>query len=250
MLGGPGSGKGTQCQRIAKAYGFEHLSAGTFALPARLEGGCQPARLWERGVVLPNHMVQCCEQGRRASVRCCLAPFAAAPVAGMIEPRGSRFSSMPLVHVGLSLLPTHGSRPSSGYGCRKMLIYRQSVLPIQCPAEVRPLRAGDLLRADVERGGPQAAELQRTMKEGELVPDQTMITLLKVLYLGVPVPQGYAISHGQGRRQTHDRPHIGRVSGRNPCLALCMSKGLHKQPASSTGVETAVALRRDVCQTA
>ncbi len=28
VLGGPGSGKGTQCQRIVKAYGFEHLSAG------------------------------------------------------------------------------------------------------------------------------------------------------------------------------------------------------------------------------
>ena len=28
VLGGPGSGKGTQCQKIVKAYGFEHLSAG------------------------------------------------------------------------------------------------------------------------------------------------------------------------------------------------------------------------------
>ena len=28
VLGGPGSGKGTQCQRIVEAYGFEHLSAG------------------------------------------------------------------------------------------------------------------------------------------------------------------------------------------------------------------------------
>ena len=40
-------------------------------------------------------------------------------------------------------------------------------------------RAGDLLRAEVESGGPQAAELQRIMKEGQLVPDETMITLLK-----------------------------------------------------------------------
>ncbi|KAJ7561145.1 hypothetical protein O6H91_02G133800 [Diphasiastrum complanatum] len=28
VLGGPGSGKGTQCAKVAKAFGFEHLSAG------------------------------------------------------------------------------------------------------------------------------------------------------------------------------------------------------------------------------
>lgn len=28
VLGGPGSGKGTQCARIIKEYGFVHLSAG------------------------------------------------------------------------------------------------------------------------------------------------------------------------------------------------------------------------------
>jgi len=39
---------------------------------------------------------------------------------------------------------------------------------------------GDLLRAEVERGGPEAEQLQRIMKEGQLVPDSTMITLLKV----------------------------------------------------------------------
>ena len=39
---------------------------------------------------------------------------------------------------------------------------------------------GDLLRAEVESGGPEAQELQRVMKEGQLVPDATMITLLKV----------------------------------------------------------------------
>jgi len=29
VLGGPGSGKGTQCARIVEEFGFEHLSAGT-----------------------------------------------------------------------------------------------------------------------------------------------------------------------------------------------------------------------------
>jgi UMP-CMP kinase len=28
VLGGPGSGKGTQCANIVETYGFEHLSAG------------------------------------------------------------------------------------------------------------------------------------------------------------------------------------------------------------------------------
>ena len=28
LLGGPGSGKGTQCEKIVETYGFTHLSAG------------------------------------------------------------------------------------------------------------------------------------------------------------------------------------------------------------------------------
>jgi len=28
VLGGPGAGKGTQCERLVKDYGFKHLSAG------------------------------------------------------------------------------------------------------------------------------------------------------------------------------------------------------------------------------
>jgi UMP-CMP kinase len=28
VLGGPGAGKGTQCERIVKKFGFKHLSAG------------------------------------------------------------------------------------------------------------------------------------------------------------------------------------------------------------------------------
>lgn len=28
LLGGPGSGKGTQCTRIVETFGFTHLSAG------------------------------------------------------------------------------------------------------------------------------------------------------------------------------------------------------------------------------
>lgn len=28
LSGGPGSGKGTQCEKIVEAFGFKHLSAG------------------------------------------------------------------------------------------------------------------------------------------------------------------------------------------------------------------------------
>lgn len=28
LLGGPGSGKGTQCLKIAETFGFEHIGAG------------------------------------------------------------------------------------------------------------------------------------------------------------------------------------------------------------------------------
>lgn len=28
LIGGPGSGKGTQCEKIVETYGFTHLSAG------------------------------------------------------------------------------------------------------------------------------------------------------------------------------------------------------------------------------
>ena len=28
VLGGPGSGKGTQCEKIVETFGFKHLSAG------------------------------------------------------------------------------------------------------------------------------------------------------------------------------------------------------------------------------
>jgi hypothetical protein len=38
VLGGPGSGKGTQCARIVRDYGFEHLSAGDL-LRAEINSG-------------------------------------------------------------------------------------------------------------------------------------------------------------------------------------------------------------------
>jgi len=44
VLGGPGSGKGTQCDRIVKEYGFKHFSVGDL-LRAEKESGSQTAKL-------------------------------------------------------------------------------------------------------------------------------------------------------------------------------------------------------------
>ena len=40
VLGGPGSGKGTQCENIVSAYGYEHLSAGEL-LRAEMKSGSE-----------------------------------------------------------------------------------------------------------------------------------------------------------------------------------------------------------------
>jgi len=38
VLGGPGAGKGTQCERLVSKYGFVHLSAGELLRKARESG--------------------------------------------------------------------------------------------------------------------------------------------------------------------------------------------------------------------
>ncbi|EDO26972.1 predicted protein [Nematostella vectensis] len=38
VLGGPGAGKGTQCERIVKEYGYVHLSAGELLREERKSG--------------------------------------------------------------------------------------------------------------------------------------------------------------------------------------------------------------------
>jgi UMP-CMP kinase len=44
VLGGPGSGKGTQCAKIVEKYGFVHLSAGDL-LRAERNSGSKDAEL-------------------------------------------------------------------------------------------------------------------------------------------------------------------------------------------------------------
>lgn len=57
VLGPPGSGKGTQCQRIQKHFGFVHLSAGDLLREERQRKGSQFGDLIERhireGTIVP-----------------------------------------------------------------------------------------------------------------------------------------------------------------------------------------------------
>lgn len=55
VLGGPGSGKGTQCEKIIAKYGFTHLSTGDL-LRAEVKSGSERAKcltsIMERGKAL------------------------------------------------------------------------------------------------------------------------------------------------------------------------------------------------------
>merc|ERR1712168_602942 len=60
VCGGPGSGKGTQCERIVAKYGFTHLSAGDLLREAVASGsifGKQLNALMQRGELVPMEMV-------------------------------------------------------------------------------------------------------------------------------------------------------------------------------------------------
>ncbi|XP_068621346.1 adenylate kinase isoenzyme 1 [Battus philenor] len=60
VLGGPGSGKGTQCEKIIAKYGFTHLSTGDL-LRAEVKSGSDRAKcltsIMERGELVPNETV-------------------------------------------------------------------------------------------------------------------------------------------------------------------------------------------------
>ncbi|KAJ8726079.1 hypothetical protein PYW07_000777 [Mythimna separata] len=60
VLGGPGSGKGTQCDKIIAKYGFTHLSTGDL-LRAEVKSGSKRAKslaiVMEQGGLVPNEVV-------------------------------------------------------------------------------------------------------------------------------------------------------------------------------------------------
>merc|ERR1712027_136092 len=60
LIGGPGSGKGTQCDRIVGKFGFTHLSSGELLRGEVLAGtprGMQLFRVMEQGLLVPDEEV-------------------------------------------------------------------------------------------------------------------------------------------------------------------------------------------------
>jgi len=60
VLGGPGSGKGTQCERLIKRYGFQHLSSGDLLRDEVASGSAKGKELNEmmkNGVLVPRAVV-------------------------------------------------------------------------------------------------------------------------------------------------------------------------------------------------
>ncbi|GBM82166.1 Adenylate kinase isoenzyme 1 [Araneus ventricosus] len=57
VIGGPGSGKGTQCERIVQKYGFTHLSTGDLLRDEVNSGSLRGERLTDimkKGQLVPN----------------------------------------------------------------------------------------------------------------------------------------------------------------------------------------------------
>uniref|UniRef100_A0A8V5G9U0 Adenylate kinase 4, mitochondrial n=2 Tax=Melopsittacus undulatus TaxID=13146 RepID=A0A8V5G9U0_MELUD len=60
VLGPPGSGKGTVCERIARSFGLQHLSSGQFlreSLGGGGEVGVLAKQYLERGLLVPDHVI-------------------------------------------------------------------------------------------------------------------------------------------------------------------------------------------------
>lgn len=60
LSGGPGSGKGTQCERIVKKYGFTHLSTGDLLRDEVASGsarGKELTAIMEKGALVPLETV-------------------------------------------------------------------------------------------------------------------------------------------------------------------------------------------------
>jgi len=60
VLGGPGSGKGTQCERLIKRYGFQHLSSGDLLreeVASGSEKGKELNQMMKDGILVPRAVV-------------------------------------------------------------------------------------------------------------------------------------------------------------------------------------------------
>ena len=60
VVGGPGSGKGTQCEKIVAKYGYTHLSSGDL-LRAEVKSGSEMSKqlneLMQQGLLVPNEFI-------------------------------------------------------------------------------------------------------------------------------------------------------------------------------------------------
>ena len=59
VLGGPGSGKGTQCLKIAETFGFEHIGAGDLLrkeMYSSTEEGAMIQKLMREGSIAPSEV--------------------------------------------------------------------------------------------------------------------------------------------------------------------------------------------------
>ncbi|KNA10731.1 hypothetical protein SOVF_141650 isoform A [Spinacia oleracea] len=59
VLGGPGSGKGTQCEKIVETYGFTHLSAGDLLrheISSKSENGSMILEIIKEGKIVPSEV--------------------------------------------------------------------------------------------------------------------------------------------------------------------------------------------------
>uniref|UniRef100_A0A8C5INM8 Adenylate kinase 4 n=1 Tax=Junco hyemalis TaxID=40217 RepID=A0A8C5INM8_JUNHY len=59
VLGPPGSGKGTVCERIARSFGLQHLSSGQFLRESLggAEAGALAQQYLDRGLLVPDHVI-------------------------------------------------------------------------------------------------------------------------------------------------------------------------------------------------
>lgn len=60
IVGGPGSGKGTQCEKIAREFGYTHLSSGDLLRDEVKSGSARGKQLndmMEKGILVPNEVV-------------------------------------------------------------------------------------------------------------------------------------------------------------------------------------------------
>lgn len=63
VLGGPGSGKGTQCDNLVKDYKFKHLSVGDLLREERAKGGAtgqEIEKIMKEGKLVPSELAVKC----------------------------------------------------------------------------------------------------------------------------------------------------------------------------------------------